>query len=204
MESKGLFVKLRDLVVTSKGLFVRSRYLFVIFNSTNGININSHLLLPINRALELGGENFWLFVHLIHLFNWLAFSLLPLSIICSGFPIPTKAKSVLHNEAGYSLCSSFKAKSGPSLIHGRRNFSSGPPGTKNIPKMDSGTKVTSELGTGKRSCVEGDSDSSKSRLKEIADIIGVCGLIFHTYNCVMTFYYAVQIHRSIKALDKVE
>ncbi|XP_022681885.1 uncharacterized protein LOC111257095 [Setaria italica] len=53
------------------------------------------------------------------------------------FGLLPKAKSVLHNEAGYSLCSSFKilliAKSGPSLIHGRRNFSS-PPGTKNIPK----------------------------------------------------------------------
>nr|XP_034590911.1 uncharacterized protein LOC117852775 isoform X2 [Setaria viridis] len=38
-----------------------------------------------------------------------------------------------------------KAKSGPSLIHGRRNFSS-PPGTKNIPKEGLiGTNVTTAI-----------------------------------------------------------
>jgi len=36
--------------------------LLVIFNPTNGININNDLpLLPINRALGLWGEDFWPF-----------------------------------------------------------------------------------------------------------------------------------------------
>ena len=32
-----------------------------VFDPTNRININNHLLLPINRALGAGGEDFWPF-----------------------------------------------------------------------------------------------------------------------------------------------
>ncbi|XP_066375626.1 uncharacterized protein [Miscanthus floridulus] len=64
------------------------------------------------------------------------------------------AKNVLYNEAGYNLSSTFKGKSGPILIHGRRNFSSCPPGTKNIRKMDAGNKGSSRPGTEKISGVK--------------------------------------------------
>ncbi|XP_066375627.1 uncharacterized protein [Miscanthus floridulus] len=49
---------------------------------------------------------------------------------------------------------SAKGKSGPILIHGRRNFSSCPPGTKNIRKMDAGNKGSSRPGTEKISGVK--------------------------------------------------
>ena len=50
--------------MTYDDLFVRSKDLFVISNPTSGTRINSHLPLPINRALGLGGEDFWLSTHL--------------------------------------------------------------------------------------------------------------------------------------------
>jgi hypothetical protein len=60
-----LFIRFRDLVAASRDLFMSSRDFFinlrdllVIFDLTNGININNHLLLPINRALGLGGGDF--------------------------------------------------------------------------------------------------------------------------------------------------
>jgi hypothetical protein len=60
-----LFGRFRNLVATSRGLFVssrdffvNSRNLFVTFDPINEININNCLLLPINRALGLGGWEF--------------------------------------------------------------------------------------------------------------------------------------------------
>ena len=38
----------RDLFAASRELFVNIKDLFVIFDPTNGISINNHLLLPIN------------------------------------------------------------------------------------------------------------------------------------------------------------
>ena len=40
----------RDLVAAFKDLFVNSKDLLVIFDYTNGISINSHLLFPINST----------------------------------------------------------------------------------------------------------------------------------------------------------
>ena len=38
----------RDLFAASRDLFVNIKDFLVIFNPTNGISINNHLLLPIN------------------------------------------------------------------------------------------------------------------------------------------------------------
>jgi len=43
-------VRSRDLVAAFRDLFINSKDLFIIFDSTNGISINSHLLLPINST----------------------------------------------------------------------------------------------------------------------------------------------------------
>ena len=40
----------RDLFAASRDLFVNIKDFFVIFDPTNGISINSHLLLPINST----------------------------------------------------------------------------------------------------------------------------------------------------------
>jgi hypothetical protein len=60
-----LFIRFRDLVAASRDLFMSSRDFFinlrdllVIFDLTNGININNLLLLSKNRVLEFRGENF--------------------------------------------------------------------------------------------------------------------------------------------------
>ena len=77
---KGLFVRSRDLVAASRDLFVSSRDsvinpgdLLVIFNPTNGININNHHLLPINSTPWSGGGDFWPFALLL---TWLALPLI--------------------------------------------------------------------------------------------------------------------------------
>ena len=54
----------RDLIAGSRDLFVNFKDHLIIFDPTNGTSINSHLLLPINSALESGGEDFWPFAHL--------------------------------------------------------------------------------------------------------------------------------------------
>ena len=61
----------RDLFTASKNMFVNSRDLLVIFDPTNGINTNNHLLLPINSPYgeEVGGS--W---PLAYLLTWLALS----------------------------------------------------------------------------------------------------------------------------------
>jgi hypothetical protein len=55
MGSKSLFMRSTDLVAVSRDLFVsfidffvNSRDQIIIFDPTNGININNRLLLPIN------------------------------------------------------------------------------------------------------------------------------------------------------------
>ena len=50
----------RDLFTASKNMFVNSRDLLVIFDPTNGINTNNHLLLPINSPSWGGGGTFGL------------------------------------------------------------------------------------------------------------------------------------------------
>jgi hypothetical protein len=57
VRSRDLVVASRDLFVSSRDSFINPRDLLVIFDPTNGININNHLL-HINRALGLGGEDF--------------------------------------------------------------------------------------------------------------------------------------------------
>ena len=57
----------RDLFAASWDLFVNIKDLLVIFDPTNGININNHLLLPINSPDgEEVGDFFglYLFAHL--------------------------------------------------------------------------------------------------------------------------------------------
>jgi hypothetical protein len=54
MRSKDFVAAFRDLFVSSSDLFVNCRDFLVIFEVTNGKNINNHLLLlHINRALGL-------------------------------------------------------------------------------------------------------------------------------------------------------
>ena len=62
----------RDLVAASMDLFVNFKDLLVIFDTTDGTNINNHLLLPINSALWGGGGDFWPFALL---FTWLVLPL---------------------------------------------------------------------------------------------------------------------------------
>ena len=67
--SNSQFTRSRDLVAASRGLFVKFRDLLVIFDPTSGINVNDHLLLPINSPPWGGGEDFWPFALLL---TWLA------------------------------------------------------------------------------------------------------------------------------------
>ena len=55
----------RDLFAVSRDLFVNIKDLLVIFYPTNGININNHLLLPINspNGEEVGDS--WPLVYLL-------------------------------------------------------------------------------------------------------------------------------------------
>ena len=57
-----MFVRSKDLVAASRNLFVsfrdssvNLRDLLVIFDYTNGISINNHLLLPISTPWSEGG-----------------------------------------------------------------------------------------------------------------------------------------------------
>jgi hypothetical protein len=52
-----LVAAFRDLFISFRDLFT-FRDLLVIFDLTNGININNLLLLSKNRVLEFRGENF--------------------------------------------------------------------------------------------------------------------------------------------------
>ena len=56
-----------DLFAASKDLLINYRDLFVIFNPTDEINVNNHLLLPINSPPWGEGGDFWQFCSLIHL-----------------------------------------------------------------------------------------------------------------------------------------
>jgi len=69
----------RDLVAASRDLFVNLKDPLVIFDPTNGISINNHLLLPINSPYgeEVGG------LLASCLFAHLACSLLTLSHLLS-------------------------------------------------------------------------------------------------------------------------
>ena len=58
-----------DLFAASKDLLINYKDLFVIFNPTDEINVNNHLLLPINSPPWGGGEDFWPFALLL---TWLA------------------------------------------------------------------------------------------------------------------------------------
>jgi hypothetical protein len=64
VRSRHLVAAFRDLFISSTNFFVNIRDLLIIFYPSNGININNRLLLPINRALGLGG-GFLLFVILL-------------------------------------------------------------------------------------------------------------------------------------------
>jgi hypothetical protein len=54
VRSRHLVAASSDMFISSRDFFVNSKDLLVIFDPTNGININNRLLLPINRALGLG------------------------------------------------------------------------------------------------------------------------------------------------------
>ena len=58
-----------DLFTASKDLLINYRDLFVIFNPTDEINVNNHLLLPINNphGVEVGTYG-----HFALSFTWLA------------------------------------------------------------------------------------------------------------------------------------
>ena len=55
----------RDLIAGSRDLFVNFKDHLIIFDPTNGTNINSHLLLPMNSTPWGGGGDFWPFVYLL-------------------------------------------------------------------------------------------------------------------------------------------
>jgi hypothetical protein len=93
VRSRDVVASFSDLFVSFRDSFVNYRDLLIIFDPTNGININNCHLLPINSALWFGGEAFG---HLFFcLFGLLFFSLCyskvttlslsPVSIILSGF-----------------------------------------------------------------------------------------------------------------------
>jgi hypothetical protein len=63
--SRDLVAASRDLFVSFRDSFANSRDRFIIFDPANRININNRLLLPINRVLELGGEDFCPFAILL-------------------------------------------------------------------------------------------------------------------------------------------
>jgi hypothetical protein len=65
VRSRDLVAASSDLFVSSRDFFVNPEDLLVIFDPTNEININNHLLLPLNRALGIGGGNFCPFAHLL-------------------------------------------------------------------------------------------------------------------------------------------
>ena len=76
----------RDLFAASRDLFVNIKDLFVIFDSTNGISINNHLLLPINSPHGEEVRDFW---PLTCLLTWLALSSLYLISCLFGGKTPT-------------------------------------------------------------------------------------------------------------------
>jgi len=81
MRSKNLVAASRDLFLSFGDSFVKPEDYIVIFSSTNKININNHLLLSRNRALELGERG--LFAHLLTCsLGWLSLSIS--SLIRSG------------------------------------------------------------------------------------------------------------------------
>ena len=55
----------RDLFAASRDLFVNIKDFLVIFDPTNGISINNHLLLPINSPHEEEVGDLWPFVYLL-------------------------------------------------------------------------------------------------------------------------------------------
>ena len=76
----------RDLVAASMDLLVNFRDFLIIFDPTNGICINSHLLLPINSTPWGGGGR--LLVSCLFA-TWLAFSSLYLISYLFGEKPPT-------------------------------------------------------------------------------------------------------------------
>ena len=86
----------RDLFAVSRDLFVNIKDLFVIFDPTNGISINSHLLLPINspHGEEVGDS--WLFAYLLScLFDLLVLSFYLISRLFGG-KTPTNVVEKCH------------------------------------------------------------------------------------------------------------
>ena len=82
----------RDLFTASRDLFVNIKDLLVIFDPTNGISINNHLLLPINspHGEEVGGS--WLLAYLLScLFDLLVLSFYLISRLFGG-KTPTSRK----------------------------------------------------------------------------------------------------------------
>jgi hypothetical protein len=86
VRSRDLVAVSRDLFVSSKDCFVNFGDLLVMFDPTNGININNRLLLPIYRALGLGGEDFCPFSYLL---TWLALRLTLSHLSSARDAIPT-------------------------------------------------------------------------------------------------------------------
>jgi hypothetical protein len=123
-----LSVRFRDLVVASKNLFVSFRSSFVnfqdlliIFKPTNRININNRPLLPINKAPEVVGEDFYPFATcslgllspLLYHFKVILLSLSSLALNLSGLsepntslypacPNPTPPFKIIYRKKGAS------------------------------------------------------------------------------------------------------
>ena len=55
----------RDLFAASRDLFVNIKDHLIIFDPTNGISINSHLLLPINSPHGEEAGDLWPLVYLL-------------------------------------------------------------------------------------------------------------------------------------------
>jgi len=82
----------RDLVAASRDLFVNLKDPLVIFDPTNGISINNHLLLPINSPYGEEVGDSW---PLAYLLTWLALSSLYLISCLFGGKTPTSVKKAI-------------------------------------------------------------------------------------------------------------
>ena len=75
----------RDLFAAFRDLFVNIMDLFVIFDPTNGININNHLLLPINSPHREEVGDSWPLAYLLScLFDLLVLSFYLISRLFGG------------------------------------------------------------------------------------------------------------------------